>query len=164
VKFGPVAFPVARFHPDLALHPSGKSTPSPVPRGATGESGRVKSGEEPDLSATGHTNPTTTSLKIPHPSYLFRCRYHPVGLLPRFCRPSFPPTYIPPSFDNALSACLFFDDGLLLVVRVPASLDHARQVFVHLPRRPWTQTNRRSRCSSSLCEKRWQLPPKTRST
>jgi hypothetical protein len=37
-------------------------------------------------------------------------------------------------------------------------------VFVHLPRRPWTRTKRRSRCSSSLCKKRWQQPPKTTST
>lgn len=42
-KFGSVAPPVSRFHPDLGLHPSGEPTSSPIPRGALGDSERNES-------------------------------------------------------------------------------------------------------------------------
>ncbi|KAK1693188.1 hypothetical protein QYE76_009885 [Lolium multiflorum] len=104
-KLGPVAPPVPRFRPDLALHPSGEPTPSPAPRGPIGDSGRVKSEEGPDLSVTRCTNPTATSLKIsPTPRISLAAGTTPPACCPDSAPPS-PPAYIPPSLDDGLSGC-----------------------------------------------------------
>jgi hypothetical protein len=55
-KIGPVAPPVPRFRPDLGLHPSGESRPSPAFRGALGDSERKKcarNGEETSCASCG---------------------------------------------------------------------------------------------------------------
>jgi hypothetical protein len=77
-KNGPVAPPVPRFPPDLGLNPSGEPRPSPIPRGALGDSGREKSGNGPALSAREHVNPTIwTQIPLFLPSLLCRRRHHP---------------------------------------------------------------------------------------
>jgi hypothetical protein len=76
--FGPVAPPVPHFPPDLGLNPSGEPRPTPVPRGALGDSGREKSGNRPALSARERANPTIwTQIPLSLPSLLCRRRHHP---------------------------------------------------------------------------------------
>jgi hypothetical protein len=50
VIFGPIASLISRFSPDLGLNPSGEPTPSPVPRGALGDSGRSESAQNAEKS------------------------------------------------------------------------------------------------------------------
>jgi hypothetical protein len=64
---GSVAPPVPRFPSDLALHPSGEHRPSPVSRGALGDSGREKSGDGPALSAREHPEPYYLVANLPLP-------------------------------------------------------------------------------------------------
>jgi hypothetical protein len=76
--FGPVAPPVPRFPPDLGLNPSGEPRPTPVPRGALGDSGQEKSGSGPALSARERANPTIwTQIPLSLLSLLCRRRHHP---------------------------------------------------------------------------------------
>jgi hypothetical protein len=100
-KNGSVAPPVPRFPSDLGLHPSGEPRPSLALRGALGDSGREKSGDEPALSAREHANPTIWSqIPLPLPSLLYRRRHHPSPIrLPVACTPPslLPPAYIMPS-------------------------------------------------------------------
>ncbi|KAK1698375.1 hypothetical protein QYE76_015072 [Lolium multiflorum] len=83
-----------------------RATPSPAPRGALGDSGRVKSGEGPDLSVTRRTNPTATSLKIsPTPRISLAADTTPPACCPDSAAPPSPPAYIPPYLDDGLSGC-----------------------------------------------------------
>ncbi|KAK1618466.1 hypothetical protein QYE76_023983 [Lolium multiflorum] len=77
------------------IHPASPRHPRPPGR----DSGRVKSGEGPDLSVTRHTNPTAT------PRISLAVGTTPPACCPDSAVPPSPPAYIPPSFDDNLFGC-----------------------------------------------------------
>jgi hypothetical protein len=69
VKNGLVAPPVPRFRPNLGLHPSDESRPSPAPWGALGDSGRNKyagNGEESSRASRGSDLSAREGGRRPH--------------------------------------------------------------------------------------------------
>jgi hypothetical protein len=148
-KNGSVMTLVPRFPPDLGLHPSGESRPSPIPRGALGDFGREKSGKGPVLSAREHANPTIWSQKSLSP--FPRCSVA-AGTTPRQSADRLPELRRPSSHQPIFRRLAIFRSRATPSV-VPRR--HARQVFVHLPDRTWTQTTRTSRCLPRFLKKRW---------